>query len=95
MNLISKIPKDFYKLFASKYMNYYQRFLTAVYEESGRSYSLLGLTERECRLIMNDQALRAVSLRLSAIYTLQHRRRPKKDGLLRFFLSFRSSKIRL
>lgn len=55
MNLISKIPKDFYKLFASKYMNYYQRFLTAVYEESGRSYSLLGLTERECRLIMNEQ----------------------------------------
>lgn len=55
MNLISKIPKDFYKLFASKYMNYYQRFLTAVYEESGRSYSLLGLMERECRLIMNEQ----------------------------------------
>ncbi len=55
MNLISKIPKDFYKLFASKYMDYYQRFLTAIYEESGRSYSLLGLTERECRMIMNEQ----------------------------------------
>ena len=55
MNLISKIPKEFYKLFASKYMDYYQRFLTAIYEESGRSYSLLGLTERECRLIMNEQ----------------------------------------
>lgn len=55
MNLISKIPKEFYKLFASKYMDYYQRFLTAIYEESGRSYSLLGLTERECRMIMNEQ----------------------------------------
>lgn len=55
MNLISKIPKDFYKLFTSKYMDYYQRFLTAIYEESGRSYSLLGLTERECRMIMNEQ----------------------------------------
>lgn len=55
MNLISKIPKEFYKLFASKYMDYYQRFLTAIYEESGRSYSLLGLMERECRMIMNEQ----------------------------------------
>ncbi|NBJ01110.1 hypothetical protein D3Z62_13380 [Lachnospiraceae bacterium] len=52
---MSKIPKEFYKLFASKYMDYYQRFLTAIYEESGRSYSLLGLTERECRMIMNEQ----------------------------------------
>ncbi len=55
MNLISKIPKEFYKLFASKYMDYYQQFLIAVYEESGRSYSLLGLTEMECRSIMNER----------------------------------------
>lgn len=55
MNLISKIPKEFYKLFASKYMDYYQQFLVAIYEESGRSYSLLGLTERECRAIMNEK----------------------------------------
>lgn len=55
MNLISKIPKEFYKLFASKYMEYYQQFLVAIYEESGRSYSLLGLTERECRAIMNER----------------------------------------
>ena len=54
MNLINKIPKEFYKLFASKYREYYQRFLVAIYEESGRSYSLLGLTERECRSIMNE-----------------------------------------
>ena len=55
MNLISKIPKEFYKLFASKYMDYYQQFLVAIYEESARSYSLLGLTERECRAVMNEQ----------------------------------------
>ena len=54
MNLNSKIPKEFYRLFASKYMDYYQQFLIAIYEESGRSYSLLGLTEMECRSIMND-----------------------------------------
>ncbi len=55
MNLISKIPKEFYKLFASKYMEYYQQFLAAIYEESGRSDSLLGLTERECRVVMNEK----------------------------------------
>ena len=54
MNLMSKIPREFYKLFASKYMEYYMRFLVEIYEESGRSYSLLGLTERECRAIMNE-----------------------------------------
>ncbi len=55
MNLFSKIPREFYKLFASKYVDYYQRFLVAIYEESGKSYSLLGLTERECCMIMNEQ----------------------------------------
>ena len=54
MSLINKIPKEFYKLFASKYREYYQRFLVSIYEESGRSYSLLGLTERECCAIMNE-----------------------------------------
>ena len=44
---MSQIPKDFYRLFGSKYMDYYQQFLTAIYEESGRSFSLLGLTEGE------------------------------------------------
>lgn len=55
MNLIHKIPKEFYRLFASKYMEYYQQFLVAIYEESGRSYSLLGMTERECQMIMNER----------------------------------------
>lgn len=55
MNLIKKIPREFYKLFASKYMDYYQQFLVAIYEESGRSFSLLGLTEGECRAVMNER----------------------------------------
>lgn len=55
MNLIGKIPREFYKLFASRYRDYYQRFLIAIYEESSRSYSLLGLTERECRAVMNER----------------------------------------
>lgn len=55
MNLMNKIPREFYKLFASKYMDYYQQFLTAIYEESGKSFSLLGLTEGECRAVMNER----------------------------------------
>lgn len=55
MNLIKKIPKEFYKLFSSKYMEYYQQFLVAIYDESGNSYSLLGMTEGECRAIMNER----------------------------------------
>ena len=55
MNLNSEIPREFYRLFASKYMDYYQQFLMAIYEESMRSYSLLGLTEDECRAIMNER----------------------------------------
>lgn len=55
MNLISRIPKDFYKLFGSKYMDYYMIFLTAIYEESSSSYSTLGITEQECRMIINEK----------------------------------------
>lgn len=55
MNLAGRIPREFYKLFASKYMDYYQQFLIGIYEESGRSYSLLGLTEMECCSIMNER----------------------------------------
>ena len=58
MNLISRIPKDFYKVFGSKYMEFYMQFLVAVYEESSQSYSLLGLTEGECQTIMNEQLAR-------------------------------------
>lgn len=55
MKLIEQIPKNFYKLFASKYMDYYQQFLVDLYEASGRSYSLLGLTEGECKAVMNER----------------------------------------
>lgn len=54
MNLIEKIPIEFYKLFVSKYRLYYQKFLLAIYEETSRSYSLLGLTEEECKAVMNE-----------------------------------------
>ena len=54
MSLIDKIPTEFYKLFASKYRTYYQKFLLAIYEETSRSYSLLGLTEEECKAVMNE-----------------------------------------
>lgn len=55
MNRIDRIPKEFYRLFASKYMNYYIRFLVALYEENSNSYSVLGLTEEEGRTIINEQ----------------------------------------
>lgn len=54
MNLMSKIPDGFYKVFASKYMEYYMQFLVAIYEASEKSYALLGLTEKECCAIMNE-----------------------------------------
>lgn len=55
MNIKSRMPKEFYKLFNSKYMDYYQMVLIRLYEESGQSYSLLGLTEEECRDIINEK----------------------------------------
>ncbi len=30
-------------------------FLTAIYEEMSLSYSVLGLTEKECRAVMNEK----------------------------------------
>lgn len=55
MNLNSRIPRDFYKLFGSKYMDYYMVFLIAIYDESSSSYSALGLTEQECRAVINEK----------------------------------------
>lgn len=55
MSIKNRIPKDFYKLFNSKYMEYYQLVLLTLYEESGQSYSLLGLTEDECQDIINEK----------------------------------------
>lgn len=54
MGMKDRIPKGFYKLFGSKYTEYYQQCLLAVYEESGSSYSLLGLTEEECHMLIQE-----------------------------------------
>lgn len=55
MSQINRIPKDFYRLFASKYTDYYIMFLAAVYEAMEQSYSVLGLTEKECRTVINEK----------------------------------------
>ncbi len=55
MKLVERIPKDLYKVFGSKYMEFYMQFLVALYEESSQSFSLLGLTEWECQMIMNER----------------------------------------
>ena len=44
MILINRIPHDFYKLFTSKYTEYYMTFLVAIYDAMEQSYSVLGLT---------------------------------------------------
>ncbi len=49
------VPKEFYKLFSSKYVDEYQRALLALYEEGSQSYSLLGLTEEECQEIIREK----------------------------------------
>lgn len=55
MSLMTRIPRDFYKLFTSKYTEYYITFLAAIYEVMEQSYSVLGLTEKECRAVMNEK----------------------------------------
>ena len=59
---MSRIPRDFYKLFASKYTDYYMLFLAAIHEEMSLSYSVLGLTEKECRAVMNEKIASATLL---------------------------------
>ena len=41
MSLMTRIPRDFYKLFTSKYTEYYITFLAAIYEAMEQSYSVL------------------------------------------------------
>lgn len=55
MTIKSRIPERFYRLFHSKYMDYYQIILISLYEESGQSYSVLGLTEEECCEIIEER----------------------------------------
>lgn len=74
MKLKNQIPKDFYRLFGSKYLDYYMAFLAAIYEESSRSCSVLGLTEQECRSIMNE--------RMAALQINWEEERYDEDGAL-------------
>lgn len=62
MSLINRIPHDFYKLFTSKYTEYYMAFLVAIYDAMEQSYSVLGLTEKECRAVMNEKIAAAAIL---------------------------------
>ena len=62
MSLINRIPHDFYKLFTSKYTEYYMTFLVAIYDAMEQSYSVLGLTEKECRAVMNERIAAAAIL---------------------------------
>lgn len=62
MSLMTRIPRDFYKLFTSKYTEYYITFLAAIYEAMEQSYSVLGLTEKECRAVMNEKIASAALL---------------------------------
>ena len=55
MNIKSNMPKDFYKLFSSKYLDYYQLAVVALYDESSQSYSVLGLTEEECQEVIREK----------------------------------------
>ena len=62
MSLFSRIPNEFYKLFTSKYTEYYMAFLVAIYNAMDQSYSVLGLTEKECRAVMNERIASAAIL---------------------------------
>lgn len=62
MSLITRIPKEFYKLFTSRYTEYYMTFLVAIYDAMEQSYSVLGLTEKECRAVMNEKIASAALL---------------------------------
>ena len=62
MSLINRIPHDFYKLFTSKYTEYYMTFLVGIYDAMEQSYSVLGLTEKECRAVMNEKIAAAAIL---------------------------------
>jgi len=55
MNLKSRIPEGFYKLFSSKYVDDYMAFLVELYKENRNTYSTLGLTEDECQNIINER----------------------------------------
>lgn len=54
MILQKRIPKDFYKLFRTQNMQCYMSILVALYDENTRAYMSLGLTDQECRIIIEE-----------------------------------------
>ncbi|MEG0962381.1 MAG: DUF5716 family protein [Lachnospiraceae bacterium] len=54
MILKKRIPNEFYKLFSTKNRDYYMEFLVAIYDENSENYTTLGLTEEECKFIVNE-----------------------------------------
>ena len=52
MALKDQLPEGFYKLFASKYREYYIRFLLALFHETAGLYSALSLTEGQVRAVI-------------------------------------------
>lgn len=59
MILKKRIPKDFYRLFRTKNMDHYMLLLVAIYEESSKGYSSMGLTMEECRAIIAETIVKA------------------------------------
>lgn len=59
MVLNKRIPKDFYKLFATKNREAYMQFLVAIYDENNEAYASLGLTIEECAVIIRDAITKA------------------------------------
>ena len=55
MALKDQLPEGFYKLFASKYREYYIRFLLALFHETSGLYSALSLTEGQARAVIEEQ----------------------------------------
>ncbi|MDD3339069.1 MAG: DUF5716 family protein [Lachnospiraceae bacterium] len=55
MILNDRIPVEFYKLFRTKNREYYMELLVSIYEENNDLYSILGLTEEECKGIINEK----------------------------------------
>ncbi len=55
MALNDQLPEGFYKLFASKYREYYIRFLLALFHETAGLYSALSLTEGQARAVIEEQ----------------------------------------
>ena len=58
MRLKNQIPNDFYKLFHTKNREQYITILVSLYQENMQNASLYGLTEEECKAIMEEIAAR-------------------------------------